>query len=653
MDSIYSTGKNLQWESKLGGEKMSKLELAQQAVRYLAGQCDGAITIDGVGFNGADTVFGKSLATQEHWTIKQTEAAIKMLKKYKNQLQAGGIDTEVLFAGNPVQAVPQNIRPTAQNTNNEKKATLEKGQIKIMFPFDYDTLATVKSIPGRRFQGDKYPKHWTAPLSKEAVKILKDAKFEIDPEITKSLEDNTPKEIKTIEIPTFKRTLFPYQKDGVAFIESRNGRALLGDEMGLGKTIQALAWLELHPEKRPAIIVCPAHLKINWAREAEAGLSKPDVEILQGKTPYQVKKDIVIINYDILSSWVEELQKSNPQVLIFDEGHYIKSNKAQRTKAVKKLAKKIPHVIALSGTPIVNRPIESWNILQVINKTVFPNYMEFARTYCDAKHNGFGWDFSGASNKEKLHQILTDTVMIRRKKADVLPELPDKLFSFIPMEMDNEKEYFKAEMNFIRFLKDTKGEEAAQKAGQAEHLVKIEALKQLAVKGKMKQAIQWIRDFLETNGNKLVVFAVHKVVVDALMDEFKDIAVKVDGSLSGTQRDESVQAFQENPNAKLFVGNIQAAGTGLTLTAASAVAFLELPWTPGELAQASDRCHRIGQKDTVNVYYLLADNTIEMEIAQLLDEKKAVLNAVLDGKEVEETQLLTELIKKYKERRES
>lgn len=632
---------------------MSKLELAQQAVRYLAGQCDGAITIDGVGFNGADTVFGKSLATQEHWTIKQTEAAIKMLKKYKNQLQAGGIDTEALFDGNPIQAVPQNIRPTAQNANNEKKATLEKGQIKIMFPFDYDTLATVKSIPGRRFQGDKYPKHWTAPLSREAAKILKDAKFEIDPEITKSLEDSTPKEIKTIEIPTFKRTLFPYQKDGVAFIESRNGRALLGDEMGLGKTIQALAWLELHPEKRPAIIVCPAHLKINWAREAEAGLSKPDVEILQGKTPYQVKKDIVIINYDILSSWVEELQKSNPQVLIFDEGHYIKSNKAQRTKAVKKLAKKIPHVIALSGTPIVNRPIESWNILQVINKTVFPNYMEFARTYCDAKHNGFGWDFSGASNKEKLHQILTDTVMIRRKKADVLPELPDKLFSFIPMEMDNEKEYFKAEMNFIRFLKDTKGEEAAQKAGQAEHLVKIEALKQLAVKGKMKQAIQWIRDFLETNGNKLVVFAVHKVVVDALMEEFKDITVKVDGSLSGTQRDESVQAFQNNPDVKLFVGNIQAAGTGLTLTAASAVAFLELPWTPGELIQAEDRCHRIGQKDTVNIYYLLADNTIEAEIATLLDEKKKVLEAILDGKEVEETQLLTELIKKYKERRES
>ena len=279
--------------------------------------------------------------------------------------------------------------------------------------------------------------------------------------------------------------------------------------------------------------------------------------------------------------------------------------------------------------------------------------MSYARRYCNAYHNGFGWDFSGSANKEELHQKLTETIMIRRKKADVLPDLPSKLYSYIPMEICNTTEYKRAEADFIAFLAETKGKKAAEKASQAEHLVRIEALKQLAVQGKIKQAVQWIRDFLDNNGNKLVVFGVHKTVVDALMKEFKEEAVKVDGSVSATKRDEAVAAFQEDPNVKLFVGNIQAAGTGLTLTAASAVAFLELPWTPGESAQAEDRCHRIGQKDTVNVYYLLADNTIEMEIAQLLDEKKAVLNAVLDGKEVEETQLLTELIKKYKERRES
>lgn len=635
---------------------MSKLELAQQAVRYLAGQCDGAITIDGVGFNRVDSKFGKSLATQEHWTIKQTEAAIKMLKTYKGQLERAGFDIELLFNNDPIEIPKKKEKPKEKRT-----AIIEKGKIKIQFPFNREVLDKIRDIPGRRFHGDSFPKYWTAPISYDAVKILVENKFEIDPELIAILKETGQAEetpivetVKISNIPGLKRTLFPYQMEGVSYIESKQGRALIGDEMGLGKTIQALAWLQLHPEKRPAIILCPAHLKLNWAKEIQMTLSDNlNTQILQGNKPYPITGEIVIINYDILKNWVEELQKIKAKVLIFDEAHYIKSNSALRTKATKKLAKEIPHRIALTGTPIVNRPIEGFNIAQVINKAVFPNFMSYARRYCNAYHNGFGWDFSGSANKEELHQKLTETIMIRRKKADVLPDLPSKLYSYIPMEICNATEYKRAEADFIAFLAETKGKKAAEKASQAEHLVRIEALKQLAVQGKIKQAIQWIRDFLDTNGQKLVVFGVHKTVVDALMKEFASEAVKVDGSVSATKRDEAVVAFQEDPNVKLFVGNIQAAGTGLTLTAASAVAFLELPWTIGELAQAEDRCHRIGQKDAVNVYYLLADNTIEMEIAQLLDEKKAVLNAVLDGKKVEETELLEVLIKKYKERRDS
>ncbi len=631
---------------------MSKLELVQQAVRYLAGVCDGARARDGQGFNGVDSGFGKSLAQQENWTEKQAKAAVKMLKTYKGQLGRAGFDVEKLFNNDPIE-IPKK--------KEKRTAIIEKGKIKIQFPFDREVLDKIRDIPGRRFHGDSFPKYWTAPISYDAVKILVENKFEIDPELIAILREagqaeETPivEAVKISNIPGLKRTLFPYQMEGVSYIESKQGNALIGDEMGLGKTIQALAWLQLHPEKRPAIILCPAHLKLNWAKEIQMTLSDNlNTQILQGSKPYPITGEIIIINYDILKNWVEELQKIKANVLIFDEAHYIKSNSALRTKATKKLAKEIPHRIALTGTPIVNRPIEGFNIVQVINKTVFPNFMSYARRYCNAHHNGFGWDFSGSANKEELHQKLTETIMIRRKKADVLPDLPSKLYSYIPMEICNTTEYKRAEADFIAFLAETKGKKAAEKASQAEHLVRIEALKQLAVQGKIKQAIQWIRDFLDTNGQKLVVFGVHKTVVDALMEEFKEEAVKVDGSVSATKRDEAVTAFQEDPNVKLFVGNIQAAGTGLTLTAASAVAFLELPWTPGELAQAEDRCHRIGQKDTVNVYYLLADNTIETEIAQLLDEKKAVLNAVLDGKEVEETQLLEVLIKKYKERRES
>ncbi len=629
---------------------MAKVETIQQAIRFLAGVCDGAATVDGHGFNRNDTEFGHSLAQQERWTEKQTIAAQKLANRYKRQLSKAGFDlAEIEGEVAPVktQSTPTVTRTTAKPG---KKATVLDNRIKIEFPFNPETLDIVKSIPGRRFNGDAYPKHWTAPISIDAVKILSKNGFTLDPQLEVLLEQNqiTVEEVKEIKIPGLKLDLFPYQKKGVAFIEAKGGRALLADEMGLGKTIQGLAWLQLHPEKRPAIILCPSHLKLNWAKEAKAVLSgKPEIQILQGTKPYEITGEIIIINYDILSKWVDTLKTIQAQVLIFDEAHYIKSNSAQRTKATKSLAKGIPHVIALTGTPIVNRPIEGFNIAQVINNKLFPNFMDYARKYCGAHHNGFGWDFTGATNKEELHKKLVESIMIRRKKADVLPDLPSKLYSYTPIKLDNEKEYRKVEADFIRFVKETKGKEAAIKASRAEHLAKIEALKQLSIQGKMKQATQWIRDFLDANGNKLVVFAVHKTTVDHLMEEFKGEAVKIDGSVSATKRNEAVEEFQNNPKVKLFVGNIQAAGTGLTLTAASSVAFLELPWTPGELVQAEDRCHRIGQKNTVNVYYLLAADSIEEKIAEILDEKRSVLDAIIDGKDQQDIGTLTKLMESY------
>lgn len=555
--------------------------------------------------------------------------------------------------------------------------TLKGNELEIRFDFDWEVLVFIKSLPGRRFRDDQRGKYWTVPFAVESLERLRDAGwFTLCPESQTALKggkEGLGKAALSIKVKGLKKALFPFQEEGVAFLEQRRGRALIADEMGLGKTIQALAYLQLHPELRPAIILCPAHLKLNWMQEARATMSgKLNIQVLFGTDNSQpLTGDIIIINYDILpnkyetvkdpigkkkmkeierTGWVDYLIDLKPKVLIFDEAHYIKSNSAQRTKATKKLSKKIPHVIALSGTPIVNRPIEGFNIVQVIDKAIFPNFMTYAKRYCDAKHNGFGWDYSGAANKEELHLKLTQSVMIRRKKADVLKELPDKIHSFVPMGISNSREYNKAEQAFMDYLTETKGTKAAQAAEKAKHLVKIEALKQLAIKGKMDQAIEWIKDFVDSsNGDgKLIVFAVHQKTISRLMDSFKGNAVKVDGGLSAEKRNEAVQAFQNNPAIKLFIGNIQAAGTGLTLTAASSVAFLELPWTPGELVQAEDRAHRIGQKNTVNIYYLLAANTIEEKIAELLDEKKKVLDAILDGKDVEEVQLITELIKSYR-----
>ena len=624
---------------------MPDVRLIQQAVRYLASRCDGAISEDGHGFNKMDAGFGKSLAERERWTKRQAQAALEMLKKYQGQLQAGGFDIEKLFDGSEI-TYPhlQQKREKVKQMNVVKK--VDDRTMEIRYKFDPELLQLIKSLPGRRFHPDK--KYWTATITVDSIKKLKDAGFIIDTELEKLLYQAEEME-KGIEVPGLKKQLFPFQKVGVAFIEKRNGRALIADEMGLGKTIQAAAWLQLHPEKRPAIILCPASLKLNWAKEIKDTLSTNDkVQILQGTKPYPITEDIIIINYDILNSWVETLQAINPKVIIMDEAHYIKNSSAIRTKATKKLAKGIPHVIALTGTPIVNRPVEGFNIFQILDRNLFPNFWTYVHRYCDARHNGFGWDFSGATNKEELNQILTSTIMIRRRKADVLKDLPEKLYSFVPMELDNKKEYSTAESEFIEYLRQIKGKEAAEKAKKAEHLVKIEALKQLAVKGKLKQATYWIKDFIE-DGSKLVVFAVHKEVIDQLMNEFKDVAVKIDGSTPAPERHKAVEAFQSDPNVKLFIGNIQAAGVGLTLTASSAVAFLELPWTPGELQQAEDRCHRIGQKNAVNIYYLLAENSVEYKLAKLLDRKKEVLSAVIDGKPVEEKSLITELIESYLE----
>jgi len=522
-------------------------------------------------------------------------------------------------------------------------------KIKVTFPFSYDDLDRVRTLPGRQYHSEG--KFWACPLSIDAVEMLLEWKFTVDPPLLSFLQKSKVHvdDIESIAVPGLKGTLYPFQEKGVGFLEAKRGRALIADEMGLGKTIQALAWLQLHPELSPVIIVVPASLKLNWEKEINIWMSDDRttyIQILSGTTPYKIIGDIVIINYDILHAWTEKIKKIRPQVMILDEVHYIKNNQAKRTKAVKKLGKFIPHVIGLSGTPIVNRPIEIYNAVNIIDRTIFPSQWDYTEKYCARKYNGFGYDVSGASNTEELNYKLTNTIMLRRLKKDVLPDLPDKVHSYIPIELDNVEEYNFAETNFISFVRQYKGKEAAVRASNAQALAEIEGLKQLAVKGKLKQCINWIRDFLESD-EKLVVFATHKFVIEELMKAFPKIAVKVDGSVTGKNRQLAVDSFQKLSTVRLFVGNIKAAGVGITLTAASNVAFIELPWTPGDLVQAEDRVHRIGQKNSVNIHYLLASETIEERIAKLIDKKRKILDSVLDGKVTETESLLSALMNEY------
>jgi len=457
--------------------------------------------------------------------------------------------------------------------------------------------------------------------------------------------------------PGFEK-LFSFQKESVDFLESRQGRALVAHEMGLGKTIITLAWLRIHPEARPAVIVVPASLKLNWRREAYKWMdrSQETVMILSGSPNGNGQElalpavSVIIINYDILKKWNPILKKLNPKAVVIDESHYVKNNKAQRTLAVRDLAKGVPHVIAMSGTPIVNRPIEFYNAISIVNPTVFPSWFKFANKFCAPKFNGFAMDYSGASNTEELHQILTKTLMIRRLKKDVLKDLPAKIRSVVPLELENRSEYNEAVRDFLGWLERTEGVEAAERASAAEALVAIGKLKQLAARGKLQSALSWIRDVVDQD-EKIIVFAVHHWMVDALMAEFGKQAVRLTGKENQEQRQKAVDDFQTDPDIKVFVGNTKAAGVGITLTAATHVAFVEMGWTPGEHQQAEDRAHRIGQEETVNVYYLVAEDTIEEDIAVMLDEKAEVLSQVLDGKEVEKHSILGELLKKMKKER--
>lgn len=568
--------------------------------------------------------------------------------------------------------IPEN-HPMLKKDECKRKAYLQGSKMIIEFPYNKDDLFRVRTLYNRRFDNQK--KVWIAPPIIENIEKLKNWGFELSQDLLKiisTVNGRQASEMAEIEVNGLKKDLYPFQKKGVAFIEERGGKALVADEMGLGKTIQALAWLQLHPELRPAVIIVPASLKLNWNKEIKETITKNcKTLILNGKNthPIDTNTNIIIINYDILfekkvekfenpkakkkkakidpnKGWLKELMRIRPKVLILDECHLIKNNTALRTEAVKILAKGIPHILGLSGTPIVSRPAELYNAIKLINPYLFPSWWKFAHRYCGARHNGFGWDFSGASNTDELHEKLTKSIMIRRLKRDVLSDLPDKIRSFVPMEISNDKEYEEAEQNLIDWLRKNQGEEKAERADNAETLVRIEVLKQLAVKGKLKRVIEWIKDFVESDG-KLVVFATHKNVIDSIYESFKKTAVKVDGSVSGTNRQEAVEEFQNNSKIRLFVGNIKAAGVGITLTAASSVAFIELPWTPGELDQAEDRCHRIGQKDSVNIYYLLAQGTIEEEIAYLLDSKRKILDSILDGKVTDEKSLLTELINSF------
>jgi len=558
---------------------------------------------------------------------------------------------------------PSGMDPRKAGQDDMKKRVtfnVDGDKIEVRFDYDQDLVAKVRAMNLSRpkFVRNGQDRWWNLALDPKNVEKLSDLGFKIDKPVWDWYKKITEPRPKVAKLPEWTEDLYGFQKDGVKWLDEHNGNGIVGDEMGLGKTIQALGWLRLNPEALPALVICPASLKINWQREAETWL--PDtkkIAVINGRPKGEAKASknrdfVAIINYDILSDWADRIKKNQPKTVIIDESHYIKNRKAKRTKAVKKVCRMADHVICLTGTPITNRPLEIYEPTQLVAPSLFPRRWDFLQRYCDAKHNGYGWDFSGASNTQELHDKLVGSCMIRRLKADVMKDLPPKVRSVIPLEISNRKEYDSIDAD-VRVLAEQAMTDPKKKKNA---LAKIEELKQAAVRGKLKGCFQWIEDFLES-GEKLVVFCHHKFVVDELMNNYgiwtrsdesgkRTLkAVKVDGSVSQKDRQAAVDAFQKDDDVRLFIGTM-AAKEGLTLTAASNTVHLELWWTPGDHDQAEDRVHRIGQEaESVGAYYLVAKDTVEERIARLIDRKRKVLASVLDGKEVETDDLLTELLR--------
>lgn len=424
---------------------------------------------------------------------------------------------------------------------------------------------------------------------------------------------------------------FNYQVRGARALHRMRGRGLLADDMGLGKSIQALMFADRHPQARPIIIVCPASLKYNWANEARKHFNWP-ATVLESTTPSEITGKIVIINYDVTHAWLEELRAINPQLVIIDEcGGYIGSNTSRRTRAVRMLCEGVPHILALSGTPLTNRPAELFPTLGILFPEEFPSFFKFAHAFCSPKRVpwGNGWSFTGASNIPKLHSLLKDK-MIRRRKEDVLKELPSKQRIVVPLEILDRSQYTHAEREFLDWLK-TYDPTRVSSAQRAERLTRLGYLKRLAANLKLHAVCEWVNSFLSESDGKLLLFAVHKSILAELWARYGKISVLVDGSVSSKGRQLAVSQFQTHAKTRIFIGQMKAAGVGLNLTAASTVAFAELDWVPGNHVQAEDRSWRIGTKYPVSVYYLVARETLEERLLEVIQRKQETINQILEG----------------------
>lgn len=469
---------------------------------------------------------------------------------------------------------------------------------------------------------------------------------------------------KEIKVP---EELFPFQKEGVRKMLSMDTNILLADEMGLGKTVQGAVYLALKKDSVPALVVCPASLKMNWSREIEKW-TPYKTYIIDGRNPQYLTDDFIkkypvwIINYDILgvenkeekrvemerrrkakangfpvrkkilkvNGWCDELVKHNFQTIIADEVQYIAEPETIRARAMIQISSALRNSkkLFISGTPYETKTSQFFTCLSILDPVNFNNRYKYLMRYCDPVKTFFGWKFEGLSNADELHEKIS-RFMIRRLKKDVLTQLPPKIRAVVPMQVtelerkiydDVDRQFEEDILNGVKTKKEQIGH--------------IAHLKQASYKAKEKAVIKWIKDYLTFQNKKLVVFIYHHATYDALMKEFGYCSVGLTGATPPNERQNVVDKFQNDEKTFLFIGQIKASGVGLTLTKASATCFVEFGSTAPQHEQAEDRVHRIGQEaDSVMAYYLILENSIEQDIMNTLERRNKDLKKVMNNED--------------------
>ncbi|KAK3908406.1 SWI/SNF-related matrix-associated actin-dependent regulator of chromatin subfamily A-like protein 1 [Frankliniella fusca] len=521
--------------------------------------------------------------------------------------------------------------PSVTNVKTGSLSLISRDRFELVMDYHQPTIDAIKAVPGRQY--DLTKKNWNFPLSQ----------YEKFRSVVKSLHPNVVVgELPSLVIETFvkhrhtyntdidlsrihssmRSTLMDFQVESVKFAVSRGGRVLIADDMGLGKTIQALAIADFYHDEWPLLIVCPSSMRFQWVAEICKHLKNVNSDsifvITNGKDVIDCFYDIIITSYDLMSTFKEQLLSKKFGVVIMDESHHLKNPKAIRTKAATEILRICKRCVLLSGTPVLSRPVELYCQLKCVKPQIFHNFMDFAMRYCNAKQMRWGWDFSGSANMNELNIALKELLMIRRLKSDVLSQLPPKSREVVMLGSTGRK---LSETSELAKLLDTEGLKGLTK--QSTLMAYFQETSVVKIKG----VTQYVQDMIE-NGEKFLVFAHHGKMMDAIctaVESKKTDYIRIDGSVQSATRKDLCNHFQEQENCLVAVLSIKAANTGLTLTAARLVIFAELWWNPGDLIQAEDRAHRIGQADCVIIRYLIQRGTADDKIWPIIQKKLEVI----------------------------